>query len=76
MQLGDRVYLPIKYCFRIVFHRQELEQKETELKSKGIITSVAAQQQIAAGNAEASITVSRMAHLEGELAEAKVGAIM
>lgn len=30
------------------------------------------QQQIATGNAEAAIATNRIAHLEGELAEAKV----
>ncbi|XP_013094419.2 centrosomal protein of 162 kDa-like isoform X2 [Biomphalaria glabrata] len=51
--------------------KQELELKNTELQNKGIITSMAVQQQIAAGNAEAMMGASRVAHLEGELAEAK-----
>ncbi|XP_059142969.1 centrosomal protein of 162 kDa-like [Physella acuta] len=51
--------------------RQELELKNTELQNKGIITSMAVQQQIAAGNTEAMIGATRIAHLEGELTEAK-----
>ncbi|CAL1547671.1 unnamed protein product [Lymnaea stagnalis] len=51
--------------------KQELELKNTELQNKGIITSIAAQQQIAAGNAEAVMGAGRIAHLEGELTEAK-----
>lgn len=51
--------------------RQELEMKTSELQNKGVITSLAVQQQIAAGNAEAMMGASRVAHLEGELAEAK-----
>ncbi|GFR62042.1 centrosomal protein of 162 kDa-like [Elysia marginata] len=51
--------------------RQELEMKNSELQNKGVITSLAVQQQIAAGNAEAMMGASRVAHLEGELAEAK-----
>ncbi|BFZ09746.1 hypothetical protein BsWGS_12785 [Bradybaena similaris] len=51
--------------------KQELELKTTELQNKGIITSMTVQQQIAAGNAEAAIASNRIAHLEGELAEAK-----
>ena len=46
--------------------------KNSELQNKGVITSLAVQQQIAAGNAEAMVGASRVAHLEGELAEAKV----
>ncbi|KAH9519419.1 hypothetical protein Btru_075490 [Bulinus truncatus] len=51
--------------------KQELELKNSELQNKGIITSMAVQQQIAAGNAEAMMGASRVAHLEGELSEAK-----
>ncbi|RUS78282.1 hypothetical protein EGW08_013946 [Elysia chlorotica] len=51
--------------------RQELEMKNSELQNKGVITSLAVQQQIAAGNAEAMMGASRVAHVEGELAEAK-----
>ena len=46
--------------------------KQSELQNKGVITSLAVQQQIAAGNAEALIGANRVAHLEGELAESKV----
>ncbi|GFN80805.1 centrosomal protein of 162 kda-like, partial [Plakobranchus ocellatus] len=51
--------------------RQELEMKNSELQHKGIITSLGIQQQIAAGNTEAMMGANRVAHLEGELAEAK-----
>ena len=53
-------------------YRSQLEQKETELRSKGIITSLAAQQQIAAGNSDAVTDVARTTHLEAELRECKV----
>ncbi|CAG5129778.1 unnamed protein product, partial [Candidula unifasciata] len=51
--------------------KQELEFKTAELQNKGIITSMTVQQQIATGNAETVIATNRIAHLEGELAEAK-----
>ncbi|XP_070189405.1 centrosomal protein of 162 kDa-like [Littorina saxatilis] len=51
--------------------RSLLEQKETELRSKGIITSLAAQQQIAAGNPESVTDATRSAHLEADLRESK-----
>nr|KAG5706856.1 hypothetical protein BaRGS_004191 [Batillaria attramentaria] len=51
--------------------RSLLEQKETELRSKGIITSLAAQQQIAAGNQDSVTEATRAVHLETELRECK-----
>ncbi|KAL8611463.1 hypothetical protein ACOMHN_014518 [Nucella lapillus] len=51
--------------------RSQLEQKETELRSKGVITSLAAQQQIAAGNKETGPDATRRAYLEGDLQECK-----
>lgn len=51
--------------------RSLLEQKETQLRSKGIITSLAAQQQIAAGNQESGAEATRSVHLEAELHESK-----
>ena len=56
----------------LFLYRSQLEQKETELRSKGIITSLAAQQQIAAGNSDAVTDVARTTHLEAELRECKV----
>jgi hypothetical protein len=46
------------------------------LKNKGVITSAAVQQQIAAGNLEpggALLGAGRIAHLEAMLNDAKVG---
>ncbi|XP_076466484.1 centrosomal protein of 162 kDa-like [Babylonia areolata] len=51
--------------------RSQLEQKETELRSKGIITSLAAQQQIAAGSPDAVTDVTRTAHVAADLRECK-----
>ena len=53
--------------------REKLDQKEMELKSKGIITSVASQQQIAAGNTNTAVLgAGRIAQLDAELKQAKV----
>lgn len=56
--------------------RSQLEQKTAELISKGIITSLAAQQQIAAGSLEPGLDPSRAVHLETEFREAKVCTVL
>ena len=57
--------------------REKLDQKEMELKSKGIITSVASQQQIAAGNTNTAVLgAGRIAQLDAELKQAKVSGLI
>ena len=54
--------------------REDLHRKELELKNKGVITGVAAQQQIAASGGEvtAVLGAGRIAQLEIEIRNAKV----
>ncbi|KAL5010793.1 hypothetical protein ScPMuIL_013098 [Solemya velum] len=47
--------------------RTMLARKESELMNKGIITSLAAQQQIAAGNADAAVGAEQISQMETEL---------
>ncbi|XP_048239455.1 centrosomal protein of 162 kDa-like isoform X2 [Haliotis rufescens] len=51
--------------------KSQLEQKDLALRNKGIITSLAAQQQIAAGNADAQLGANKLVQLQAELTEAK-----
>ena len=59
--------------FQYFFYREKLERKEIELKTKGILTSPDAQQQIAAeAGGSAVLGAGRIAQLEAELKLAKV----
>lgn len=64
------------YMYMYIIHvdfRTQLERKEEQLKSKGVITSLPAQQNIAAGNTpDGVLGAGRIAHLESEVKEARV----
>ena len=53
--------------------RENLERKEIQLKNKGLITGTAAQQEIAANSAV--LGAGRIAQLEAELRQSKVGIV-
>ena len=58
--------------YMYVFFRSQLEQKESALRNKGVITSLAAQQQITMGNPQGVVDSARSSHLESEVREIKV----
>ncbi|KAJ8315560.1 hypothetical protein KUTeg_007710 [Tegillarca granosa] len=60
-----------KMAIDIANLKTQLERKEEQLQAKGVITSLPAQQNIAAGNTDGVLGAGRIAHLESEVKEAR-----